>query len=613
MDFALLDFAISIGQVVMSTVSISTVGMSLAPITTAARLSAAFRALSLLKNVVATGGNIPLIRSDYERLLAALQPLKNTGWKIDPHTAPLLHKETLLNPFDYGQSSGWAKLIGLSDLTLTVFNGDFTKTATFNANSDHSWIATDGGVVRQRYGHALDVEAPDSAWHPYENRAVTLYTDAAFEGRGWSFEVGRWDLRAHGAADTISSLIVSEGYRVTLYEHPGFTGQSRVFQDRYNRYIGDLNDKISSLVVERRPAVLFGGAGFCGPAKGLDEGNYTITGSSKRSNDKDKIYLGFGVTSVWVSPGYQVTLYENKDFSGRSKVLTGDADNIGDDLDDNVSAVIVERVDSTAPVVLYQHQGFVGKRQRLRVGRHDVSQLSSIGNDAVTSLCVAKGHRVTLFENSGFTGRFKCFTGDVPFVGSDFNDTVSSLIIEKLEDAVPLSPVVLFQHQNFGGNSQRLEVGEYDVRQLSIGNDVVTSLRVLPGYEVTLYENAGFSGNSRTYSADTAYIGSDFNDKTSSVIVRRAQAAKPPVIPAELFSDTNFGGRKQTLAVGRYDHHQLSIGNDTVSSLRVAPGYRVTLYEHGGFTGRTKAFTGDASFVGGDFNDTTSGVVVEKL
>ena len=56
----------------------------------------------------------------------------------------------------------------------------------------------------------------------------------------------------------------------------------------------------------------------------------------------------------------------------------------------------------------------------------------------------------------------------------------------------------------------------------------------------------------------------------------------------------------------------LSIGHDQLSSLRVPPGMIATLYEQGGFNGRTKVFIQDASRVGDDFNDITSSLKVEK-
>lgn len=53
--------------------------------------------------------------------------------------------------------------------------------------------------------------------------------------------------------------------------------------------------------------------------------------------------------------------------------------------------------------------------------------------------------------------------------------------------------------------------------------------------------------------------------------------------------------------------------NDQLSSVHVDRGWKITLYEHANFTGRTKVITADTSFVGWDFNDLTSAIVVSRL
>jgi hypothetical protein len=83
-------------------------------------------------------------------------------------------------------------------------------------------------------------------------------------------------------------------------------------------------------------------------------------------------------------------------------------------------------------------------------------------------------------------------------------------------------PVKLYQHVNYGGVSQTLEVGRHDyaVIRAGIGNDTLTSLRVREGYRAILYADAGFRGAVRDCTADTSKL-INFNDTVSSVIVER--------------------------------------------------------------------------------------------
>lgn len=87
--------------------------------------------------------------------------------------------------------------------------------------------------------------------------------------------------------------------------------------------------------------------------------------------------------------------------------------------------------------------------------------------------------------------------------------------------------VVIFSDGYFQGASQRLGPGQYDLGQLTIGGDQLSSLRVPPGWRVTLYEHPGFSGESAVYTADAIFVDA-FNDRTSSIVVEDA-SARPKV------------------------------------------------------------------------------------
>lgn len=82
---------------------------------------------------------------------------------------------------------------------------------------------------------------------------------------------------------------------------------------------------------------------------------------------------------------------------------------------------------------------------------------------------------------------------------------------------------IAYEHPNYGGKKLELAVGKYDMNYLigKIGNDVISSLKVSAGYEVILYEDVGFRGAKKTFRSDVAWVGDDFNDKTSSIEVRK--------------------------------------------------------------------------------------------
>jgi hypothetical protein len=163
--------------------------------------------------------------------------------------------------------------------------------------------------------------------------------------------------------------------------------------------------------------------------------------------------------------------------------------------------------------------------------------------------------------------------------------------------------VTIYEHGNYGGRSQTLGVGSWDMGQLTLGNDTLSSLQVPAGMRATLYQDANFRGNHVSFTSDTNWVG-DFNDKTSAVLVEKV---------ASFYSDANYGGNVVHLGVGRYDMSQIQLGNDTLSSLKIPQGLLVTVYEHAGFAGDYRSFYQDTPWVGDAFNDKASSIVIKHV
>ncbi|HRI69335.1 MAG TPA: hypothetical protein PK156_34125 [Polyangium sp.] len=89
---------------------------------------------------------------------------------------------------------------------------------------------------------------------------------------------------------------------------------------------------------------------------------------------------------------------------------------------------------------------------------------------------------------------------------------------------------IIYADDNFSGASQLLSVADYDQSMILIGNDKLSSIKVSPGYAVTLYRNPGFSGDTRLVVADArmADLYNGFNDQTSSIRVREQVGASLP-------------------------------------------------------------------------------------
>lgn len=166
-------------------------------------------------------------------------------------------------------------------------------------------------------------------------------------------------------------------------------------------------------------------------------------------------------------------------------------------------------------------------------------------------------------------------------------------------DAAPKCKVTLYEHAGFEGASKTFTTGSYDMSELGIPNDSLSSVRVSAGCMVTLYEH-DFEGASRVLTHDRGELP-DFNDTVSSLSVK-------PACTVTLYEHADYQGASKTLGVGDQDLPDLGIPNDSLSSVRVSPGCMVTVYEHG-WSGDYRVLTQDTPFLS-DFNDTVSTVRV---
>jgi hypothetical protein len=190
---------------------------------------------------------------------------------------------------------------------------------------------------------------------------------------------------------------------------------------------------------------------------------------------------------------------------------------------------------------------------------------------------------------------------------------------------------MFYVDNNYGGAKIALGPGKYDWG--TIPNDQISSLKVpkwyfqgnlliRTGLRVTLYDDTHFQGRSKTFEVgDYPYVGDDFNDITSSIVVEESAGTPTRPLPTTgnvvvstgndvvVYDDSQYQGYGQVLPVGRYDWGH--IHNDTISSLKVPAGRKVILYSDTRFSGKSKTFTQDAPYVGDDMNDQTSSIIVE--
>ena len=152
------------------------------------------------------------------------------------------------------------------------------------------------------------------------------------------------------------------------------------------------------------------------------------------------------MTSLKVPSGYKVTIYWDDNFRGKTKVITSDTSYIGNEWNDQMSSIKVEKArtgssgnnngnvnTASGDVSIYHDINYGGRQASLGVGSYNLASLQAKGfkNDYMTSLKVPFGYKVTIYWDDNFGGKSKVITSDTSYIGNEWNDQMSSIKVEK--------------------------------------------------------------------------------------------------------------------------------------------------------------------------------------
>jgi hypothetical protein len=529
-------------------------------------------------------------------------------------------------------------------MKVTLFDRDNFEGSSLELTDDANmaYLSAKGfGQTGQTISLIIE-ELPPSAI-PATGTFVTIYKDD-FSGASKNLLPGQYESYELGNVgnDQLSSIKIPKGMKVTLYEHGGFTGQKLVLtQDtRAGTLVANkFNDFTSSILVEAKPEPApvvivqpkpvvtptapvapsvvvepvveptlptIYQSDFSGTSKSFDVGAY---GSDQLGIGNDEL------SSIKVPYGFRVTLYENAGFEGRKLVITQSqrAAFFAESQFNNVtSSILVERI----PMVTIYQGDYTGPSISLGVGRYNFAALSDIGN--VSSARVPLGLRLILFENQNFTGRSIMLTRDTGtdlMISYQFNNRTNSFIVEEIEEQkvkeIEKKSVIIYE-DNFSGESRRLAPGRYDYQQLGIRDNSLSSITIPPGFRVQLFDHAGFEDRLMTLRTDTDvsfFLTNLVNDKATALIVEEIPITE---VTITVYTD-RFQGASQELLPGRYRAIDLAVGNNSISSIRVPRGMRVTIQDREDKTGFSRTIVTDSDLAGQRFDNNISSLMVEDL
>jgi hypothetical protein len=166
--------------------------------------------------------------------------------------------------------------------------------------------------------------------------------------------------------------------------------------------------------------------------------------------------------------------------------------------------------------------------------------------------------------------------------------------------------LTVYAGANFGGASQRNPIGEWRAADLwSVGNNAISSMSIPDRMRVATFSNSDCTGTRFFYDGQVSSMPG--NDDIASCVV-----AYPAVT---VFSGVNYAGTKESFHIS-VNHNQFStIPNNSISSLKIAPGLIVRACTLSGSpgtvgTGDCVTYTSDTASISGVMNDSISNIEI---
>ena len=485
---------------------------------------------------------------------------------------------------------------------------------------------------------------------------TTLYEHSNYGGWAVSLEEGSYDYKdilAKGIVnDQISSLRVSDGYKVTIYDDEGFKGTSKEFTSDAS-YVGDeMNDKTSSIKIEKinnqtstttsyntvklpngkysiksvanekYVAAENGGSdpivanrdNYSGSWETFyivnnDDGTVSIKADANNKyicavlDEENQLTPRSDSISTWEK--FKIYKINDSEYGIRSaengKYVKADLDNGGkliagsDSIAGAWEAFNIEKVgDTTTNDKIEKWDGSSSvtyNTVKLSNGKYSIK---SVANEKYV-VAENGGSDPIVANRDSYGGSWETFylinndDGTVS-LKADANNKYVCAVLDEENQLVPRSESV--------GTWEKFQIykisdTEYGLKSAENGKYVKADL-----------DNGGklIAGSDSIAGAWEAFNIEKLGDETSSA-------------KATFYENSNYSGWSVALSEGRYDYGTMiskGIKNDQISSIKVADGYKVTLYNDEGFAGSKKTLLTDASGLG-DFNDKTSAIVIEKV
>jgi hypothetical protein len=339
-----------------------------------------------------------------------------------------------------------------------------------------------------------------------------------------------------------------------------------------------------------RSAVLFSEVNYGGSSRAF----------ANDVRDLGPVGLDNSASSLRVSSGAVATLFADANYQGACQSFTSDASDLRGSTvgNDTVTSVRLDtRILCGKPwVTLYSNFDFGGASFTALDSTANLNG-TTIGNLQASSLIVGPATTVSVYSQPNYTGTCQTFKSGIVSRLIDVrigNDTIQSVkLSSECPSEIVTGPVTLCANENFGAPCMQVTTDVPSFANTAIGDDSVRSLRVAGGI-IAMFADSNYQG------ICIPFDGGDRPELRSYAMSARASSMLfnngCPEIPEDrgvtVYDGIRFTGAHASPAGDVADLHALGL-NDRISSIAVSPGVVVTLYTDANFTGNCMSFRGN--------------------
>ncbi|MES2776585.1 MAG: hypothetical protein V4722_20580 [Bacteroidota bacterium] len=293
-------------------------------------------------------------------------------------------------------------------------------------------------------------------------------------------------------------------------------------------------------------------------------------------------------------------------------------------------------VQAQKTVTLYSECNMAGKSKQLGPGDYTRFR-TGINNDDLSSIVVPQGMKAILYEDDNFGGMSYEILQTNNCIGAGWNKRMTSIQIREVNNnggnPIPNAPrlnygqVGIYSECFYAGRGKVLTPGNYTRFQHGINNDDLSSIVIPNGMTVRLFSDDNFNGNFITLNRTSSCLTNEnFNKEMTSIQVYYTGSG--PVANNNdnsnngnnstsnwnsinnqsnavitIYEDCNYSGRSRSLAQGDYRSNEMGLAPNTISSIRIAPGYGMKVYRKDNYEGNNTDFLNDQNCLTYLFNN----------